>query len=89
MDINRYLVTSVYLDYGFSVNYRTPLHELLEKIPELKDIAQQIEDLLGISQVRHMHVFSEEDFDELRSLNLTNVQKYKLLELAEKVKRAE
>ena len=59
MDINRYLVTSVYLDYGFSVNYQTPLHELLEKIPELKDIAQKIEGLLGISKVYHMHVFSE------------------------------
>jgi hypothetical protein len=89
MDINRYLVTSVYLDYDFSVNYETPLHKVLEKIPELKDIAQKIEDLLGISKVYYMHVFSEEDFDDLRSLNLTYVQKKKLLELAEKVKLAE
>jgi hypothetical protein len=36
-----------------------------------------------------MQDFLEEDFYDLRSLNLTDVQKDKLLEVAEKVKRAE
>jgi hypothetical protein len=89
MHRNPYLVTSVYMRDYLSIKYDTPLHKLFEQCPELQDIAQKLEDALGVENVHNFDVFDNSSFEDLRSLNLTLTQKQKLLEIAAKVRGAE